>query len=68
MILTNIRDTIHDDSLAVFELNIAILLADVTKPEKSDFDFDLNCDVNRDPEVNKICFPSTAFPGLLNVA
>ena len=35
MILTNVRDTIHADSLALFELNIAILLADVTKPEKS---------------------------------
>ena len=23
--------------------------------------FDLTCDVTRDPEVNKICFPSTAF-------
>ena len=35
MILTNVRDTIHADSLALFEFNIAILLADVTKPEKS---------------------------------
>ena len=35
MILTNVRDTIHVDSLASIELNIAILLADVTKPEKS---------------------------------
>ena len=35
MILTNVRDTIHADSLTWFELNIAILLADVTKPEKS---------------------------------
>ena len=25
------------------------------------FDFDLTCDVTRDPEVNKICFPSTVF-------
>ena len=30
------------------------------------FDFDLTCDVTRDPEVNKICFPSTVFPGLSN--
>ena len=36
MILTNVRDTIHADSLTLFELNIEILLADVTKPEKSD--------------------------------
>ena len=35
MIFTNVRNTIHTDSLALFELNIAILLADVTKPEKS---------------------------------
>ena len=35
MILTNVRDTIHANSLALFEFNIAILLADVTKPEKS---------------------------------
>ena len=35
MILTNVRDTIHADSLALFEVNIYILLADVTKPEKS---------------------------------
>ena len=35
MILTIVRDTIHTDSLALFELNIEILLADVTKPEKS---------------------------------
>ena len=35
MILTNVRDTIYADSLALIELNIAILLADVTKPEKS---------------------------------
>ena len=35
MILTNVRDTIHANSLALFELNIEILLADVTKPEKS---------------------------------
>ena len=35
MILTNVRDTIHADWLALFVLNIAILLADVTKPEMS---------------------------------
>ena len=40
MILTNVRDTIHADiapadSLALFEVNIDILLADVTKPENS---------------------------------
>ena len=32
---TNVRDTIHADSLALFELNIAILLTDVTKHEES---------------------------------
>ena len=35
MILTNISETIHADSLALFALNIEILLADVTKPEMS---------------------------------
>ena len=35
ILLTNVRDTIHADSLALFELNIEILLADITKPEKS---------------------------------
>ena len=32
MILTDVSDTIHADSLALFALNIEILLADVTKP------------------------------------
>ena len=35
MILTDVSDTMHADSLALFALNIEILLADVTKPEKS---------------------------------
>ena len=35
MMLTNVRDTIHADYLALFVLNIPILLADVTKPEMS---------------------------------
>ena len=59
IILTNVRDTIQAHLLALFELNIEILLADVTKPEN--FDFDLTCDVTGDPEVIKICFPSTVF-------
>ena len=37
MILADVSDTIHADSLALFALNIEILLADVTKPEKSIF-------------------------------
>ena len=46
MILTDVNDTIHADSLVLFALNIEILLADVTKPEKvENFDFDLTCDV-----------------------
>ena len=32
------------------------------------FYFDLTCDVTRDPDVNKICFPFTVFPGLSNAA
>ena len=35
MILTDVSDTIHADSLVLFAINIKILLADVTKPEKS---------------------------------
>ena len=35
MILTDVSDTIHADSLALFALDIESLLADVTKPEKS---------------------------------
>ena len=34
MILTNISDTIHADSLALLAFNIEVLLADVPKPEK----------------------------------
>ena len=35
MILTDVSDTVHADSLSLFALNIEILLANVTKPEKS---------------------------------
>ena len=35
--LTNVRDTIHADSLALFEVNIDILLSDVTKPKSRTF-------------------------------
>ena len=35
MILTDVSDTIHADSLALLALNIDISFADVTKPEKS---------------------------------
>ena len=35
MILTNVSDTIHADSLALFALNIEIVLTGVTKSEKS---------------------------------
>ena len=35
MILTDVSDTIHADSLALFALNIDISLVDVTKPDKS---------------------------------
>ena len=34
MTLTHVSDTIHADSLTLFALNIEIILADVTKPEK----------------------------------
>ena len=54
MILTDVSDTIHADSLALFALNIKILLANVTKPEKSRKKnyFDLTCDVIGDLRVN----------------
>ena len=37
-------------------------------PNVEHFYFDLTCDVTRDPEVNKICFPKTVSPGLSNAA
>ena len=53
MILTNVRDTIHADSLALFEVNIYIHFArrchQARKVEY--FYFDLTCDVTVDPEV-----------------
>ena len=48
MILTDVSDTIHADSYALFALKIEILLADVTKPEVENSDFDLTCDVISD--------------------
>ena len=67
--LINVRDTNHADSLALFEINIEILLVDVTKPEKSNIPtLNLTCDVTGDPEVIKICFSLTVFPGLSNSA
>ena len=46
MILTDVSDTIHANSLALFEPNIEILLADVMKSRKvENSDFDLTCDV-----------------------
>ena len=41
-ILSDVSDTIHADSLALFALNIEFLLVDVTKPEKSKI-LTLNC-------------------------
>ena len=52
MILTDVSDTIHADSLALFALKIEILHADVTKPRKvENSDFDLTCDVISDLRV-----------------
>ena len=51
MILTDVSDTIHADSLALFALNIEILVADVTNPEKSKILTDLTCDVISDLRV-----------------
>ena len=53
MILTDVSDTIHADSLTLFALNIEILLVDVKhqarKVENSYFD--LTCDVISDLRV-----------------
>ena len=69
MLLKNVSDTIHADSLALFALNIEILHADVHQARNvKHFDFYLTCDVTGDPEVMKICFPSEVFPGLSNAA
>ena len=64
MILTNVRNTIHTDSLALFELNIAILLADVTKPEKSNI-LTLTWPVTSlvTPRSIKFVFPGQFFQG-----
>ena len=69
MILTNVSGTARADSLALFALNIENLFADINKPEKWNIStFDLTCSVTGDPEVIKICFSSTVFPGLSNDA
>ena len=48
-LLANVRDTIHADSLALFAFNIDILLANLIKPEQSNFD--LTCDVINDLQI-----------------
>ena len=71
MILADVSDTIHADSLALFALNIEILLADVTKPEKSIFYFYLICDVINDLQVNFLpctgCSRTGLSHGVLNL-
>ena len=64
---TDVTDTIHADSLALFELNNAILLADVTKPEKSNI-FTLTWPVTSlvTPRSIKFVFLRQFFPGLSN--
>ena len=64
MILTDVSDTIHVDSLVSFALNIEILLADVTKPENSDFD--LTCDVISDIRVKFLPCKGSSRTGLSN--
>ena len=46
--LTNVRDTIHADSLTLLALNIKILLAYVTNPEVKHSNLSLTCDVIND--------------------
>ena len=53
MILTDVSDTIHADSLALFALDIEILLADVSKPEKSKTLF--RNDVRQPRKTRKFC-------------
>ena len=64
MILTNARDTIHADLLALFVVNIAILLADVTKPEMSNI-LNLAWTVTSlvTPRSIKFVFPQQFFQG-----
>ena len=66
MILTDVSDTIHADSLALFALNIDILLADVTKPKKSIFLFDLTCDVISDLQVQLFTLQGSSRTALSN--
>ena len=62
MILTDVSDTIHADCWLCFCLTRAIIARRCHQARNVEhFDFDLTCDVTRDPEVNKICFPSTSF-------
>ena len=70
MLLNNVSDTIHDDSLALFALNIEITITRRCHQVRNvkHFDFDLTGDVTGDPEVIKICLLSTVFPGLSNAA
>ena len=70
MILTDVSDTIHADSLALFALKIEITITRRCHQARNvkHFDFDLTCDVTGDLEVIKICFPLTVFPGLSNAA
>ena len=57
MILRYVRDTIHADSLTLFELNIEILPRRCHQGRKVEhFEFDLTCDVTGDPEVIEIYF------------
>ena len=56
--MTNVGDTLHADSLALFALNIDILLADQSKPEQSveHFDFDLTFDIIDDIDPGHIFY------------
>ena len=52
MILTDVSDTIHADSLALFAVNIEILLSRCHQARKvENSDFDLTCDVISDLRV-----------------
>ena len=63
MLLTNVSDSIHADSLALFALNIEITITNLCHQAQNvkHFDFDLTCDVTGDPEVIKHLFSLDSF-------
>ena len=63
MLLTNVSDTIHADSLALIALNIETTITRLCHRARNvkHFDFGLTCDVTGDPEVIKHLFSLDSF-------